>query len=75
MMGRFLCRRGYHAKLQWRHHRERRVAITNQPMEMMNAAGLGQFMTWIGWCPRCDRAVEWADHEPSLRVPESTETK
>jgi hypothetical protein len=62
-----LCKRGHHAPLEWLPAHKRPVPIDSQPMEMLAASGfMGAFMKWNGWCPRCGRAVEWADRKPKV---------
>lgn len=53
-----------HAPLNWRPASERPVPIDNQPMEMLAASGFTALMEWIGWCPTCGEAVEWASDDP-----------
>ncbi len=62
--GAWRCSRGHHATLVWRPASERRMQIRNEATEMFVASGLYQLAKWIGWCPRCDRSVEWSTHKP-----------
>lgn len=52
-----------HAELVWKRNNSRRrlakIAAQNQPCEMMIASGFSSLMRHIGFCPRCERAVEW----------------
>ncbi len=64
-LGLALCRRGRHVELTWLPAHERPVPITNQPLEMLYASGFMALAKWNGWCPRCGRAVMWADRKPS----------
>ncbi len=58
--GAWRCARGHHAKLVWKPREEREPQIRGRAMEMIAASGFLDHAKWIGWCPRCDRSVEWS---------------
>lgn len=65
--GLWRCSRGHHAPLQWVGNKRRPRRVRGQAQEMFEASGLGDLAKWNGWCPRCEQAVEWADHDPRQR--------